>query len=184
MTPVWVTLTVAAAAALAAVVSAIIAALSARTTKTKELEAGRVRDLESRISEKKYDTYKPAIDVFGRMLDKDGRENLDLKEVNKKILDFRTWITIYGSDGAVRSFNNFMQASFNSAPPTILLRLFSDFVLEARRDIGNPDTDLTVNDVLASRIKDLYSGSDLGNIQDSIEDLSESYGWTPPWLKH
>lgn len=179
--PNWkITLTVAAIPAIAAIVAAIIAARSARVAKKSENEAQRLRELESRISEKKYDTYKPMINTLKDMLD---RRTVDEEAFRSHISEFATWVAIFGSDEAVESFHNFMQASFNPpTPPIIFMRLYADFVLAARRDMGYPDTRNTRKQILGSRITDVHTHPLFAHIDKPLPDLCRDTEWAPPWL--
>jgi flagellar basal body-associated protein FliL len=64
----WIAILVAGIAAVAAIAAAVVAALSARSTKQLELRAQRTRELESRISERKIDVYKPLIELLGNVI--------------------------------------------------------------------------------------------------------------------
>lgn len=175
-----ITLAVAVIPAIAAIVAAVIAARSARLAKNSEMEAQRLRELESRISEKKYDTYKPMINTLKDMLD---RREVDEETFRSRVSEFATWVAIFGSDEAVESFHNFMQASFNApTPPIILMRLYADFVLSARRDMGYPDTSSTRKQILGSRITDVHTHPLFAHIDKPFADLCRDVEWSPPWL--
>jgi hypothetical protein len=183
----WFVLLVASVPAVAALVAAIVAARAAKSSKASEHQAQRMRDLENRISERKYNTYKPVIDTLRDLFDKDKSARLSTdprasKEFQDKIADFAIWVAIYGSDESVSAFHNLMQASYHAAPPHVLVRFYADFVLAARRDIGYPDTDVTAADVLGTRITDLYQNADfLAIATQPIEETCRRVGWTPPW---
>ncbi|MEU0087729.1 hypothetical protein [Streptomyces sp. NPDC006274] len=175
-----IALSVAALPAIAAVIAAVIAARSAKVAKSSEVEAQRLRELESRISEKKYDTYKPMINTLKDMLD---RRAVNEETFRANISEFAIWVAIFGSDEAVRSFHNFMQASFNPpTPPVVFMRLYADFVLAARRDMGYLDTSSTRKEILGSRITDVYSHSMFSNMDKPFEDLCREAEWQPSWL--
>lgn len=178
-----VVLGVASIPAVAAIVAAIIAARSASKAKRAELEADRLRRLEERVAEQKYSVYKPMLELIRDMLDKTRKGQVTPKETMRKIGDFATWVTIFGSDEAVLAFRNFMQASFHDAPTRVAIRLYSDFVLAARRDMGDPNTKLHGADALALRINDLYEKG--FHVDDALplEEVFRKYGWTAPWLK-
>jgi hypothetical protein len=93
--------------------------------------------------------------------------------IQAQLADFSIWITIYGSDGAIIAFHNFRQAVFHSPlPPLVATRLFADFLLEARRNIGRSGTDVTRAQMMGMRIADLYE----------VDVLCRREGWTSPWL--
>ena len=70
--------------------------------------------------------------------------------------------SLIGADDVVRSFNDLMQyvysfdAEADEKPdPSELMRLWGAFLLEIRRNVGNPKTKLTPADMLRSQIKDI-----------------------------
>jgi hypothetical protein len=181
----WITISVAGIAAAAAITAAIVAALSARSTKRLELQAQRARELESRISERKIDIYKPMIELLGSLISgtASGTQPVAPGDNSKKIAEFSTWITIYGSDDTIRTYHNFMQAAFHQAPTLIGSRLFAEFLLAARRDIGYPDTSITALQLMGMRINDLYTEDEYRLAMSlPFEELCRRQHWEPPWL--
>ncbi|MDH6579033.1 hypothetical protein [Kitasatospora sp. MAP5-34] len=171
-------LAVAAVPALAAVSAAIIAARAAKSARRLELDVQRVRDLESRISEKKYETYKPMINFFSELM---SSVRPTEEESRSRISDFSTWISIFGSDESVKAFHNFMQAAYHAPPPVVLMKLYADFVVAARRDMGYPETSIMPTDFLGMRINDLYESDLLANVNKSLPEVCAEARWTPPW---
>ncbi|MET9120189.1 hypothetical protein [Streptomyces sp. NPDC004528] len=172
-------LAVAAIPALASIMAATIAARSARRAKKSEIDAQHLRDLEARISEKKYDVYKPMINLLKDILN---QRVMTEDEFKALVSEFSAWVTIFGSDEAVRAFHNFMQATYGtSTPPTILMKLYAEFVLSARRDMGYPETEINAKHFLGMRISDLYTHEELAKVDMPLVDLCREVGWTPPW---
>ncbi|NEA49243.1 hypothetical protein [Streptomyces sp. SID10815] len=179
--PDWkLSLTVAAIPAFASIVAATVAARAAKRAKKVELSAQHLRDLENRISEKKYDVYKPMINLIRDMLD---RRQVDEEDSRAKISDFSTWVIIYGSDEAVQAFHNFMQAAYHDPPVKVLMKLYADFVMAARRDMGYSDTKVEPSHFLGMRINDLYDNSLLRNIDVPYLDVCAEERWQPPWVR-
>lgn len=184
-TPTWALLTVAGITATASIGAAVVAAVFARRARATEAEAARLRSLEERLASAKADVYRPMIDMLRRStqpLPQEKRPNS--KEILTKTAEFANWVSIYGSDEAVRAFHRLMQAFYTSAPGLVSVRLHSEFVLAARRDLGYPDTDLSALDVLGLRVNDVYkaqSSYDIGAL--SFLDLCRKYDWEPPWLR-
>ncbi|MET7696326.1 hypothetical protein [Streptomyces sp. NPDC005485] len=174
-----ISLAVAVVPALAAIVAAIIAARSARSAKKSEIDAQHLRDLEARISEKKYEVYKPMINLLKDILD---RRSMSEDEFKSRISEFSAWVTIFGSDEAVRAFHHFMQSTYaGNTPPIVLMKLYAEFVLSARRDMGYPDTTINVRHFLGMRISDLYTDALFSKVDWPLADLCREVGWTPPW---
>lgn len=141
-------------------------------------------DLEQRISERKFDVYKPMIDLLGQVFNQNRQEQqAALRSLPEKTREFATWLTIYGSDDAILAFRNYMQGAFASAPTQIQVRLYAEFILAARRDIGYANTEVSPSDLLGVRIKDLYSKREMHwSLTSSFEELCASLDWSPPWL--
>ncbi|MET8041215.1 hypothetical protein ABZU25_10120 [Micromonospora sp. NPDC005215] len=181
--PLWQVMAVTAIPALAAVIAAFIAGRYAKSSKSSEHEAQRLRDLESRISDRKYETYKPMIALFGDILNKEkAAEVLSGQNVPTRLHEFATWASIYASDDAVRAFRDLMQASYTDAPAPVILRLYCEFVLSARRDIGHSDTTTTAEEVLAMRVNDLYEDDGLRwVVREPFQEVCRRANWSPPW---
>jgi len=65
----------------------------------------------------------------------------------------------------------------------VATRLFADFLLEARRDIGRSDTDVTRAQIMGMRITDLYEVESYSSALDLPFDVfRRREGWTVPWL--
>ncbi len=80
-------------------------------------ESRRARDLQSQLSGAKFDMCKPMIDALGAALVPGASDAADGSPLTLKVMtDFSTWITMFGSDGAVLAFRNFQQGSFKDAP--------------------------------------------------------------------
>lgn len=179
-------LALAAIPVIASATAALIAARSARSVKRSEAEAQRIRDLENRISERKYEIYQPIIQALGDVFDLEKAEEMkkggtnDLTDMLRK---FATWITIYGSDEAVRAYHNFMQGAFNEAPTLVTMRLYADLMLAARRDIG-ADTTVTPAQLFGMRLTDLYIEGDIHKAMTlPFLELCKRESWSPPWIE-
>jgi hypothetical protein len=174
-----ISLAVAAIPALAAIIAAVIAARSAKSAKKSDIDAQHLRDLEARISEKKYEVYKPMINLLKDILD---QRPMAEDEFKSRISEFSAWVTIFGSDEAVKAFHHFMQTTYaDNTPPIVLMKLYAEFVLSARRDMGYPDTAINAKHFLGMRISDLYTDDLFSKVDTPLADLCREVGWTPPW---
>jgi len=175
---------VASIAAVASISAAFVAAFSARSTKQIELRSQHARELEARISEEKSNTYRPIIEMLGNVLSNPSNDGTESAAFDPKVAGaFATWVAIYGSDDALIAYHNFMQSAFNTAPAPILARLYAEFIIAARRDIGYPETQIKAGHLLGLRITDLYSDEDYRlAVTLPFAELCRSNDWTPPWL--
>ena len=169
--------------AIAAIVAAIIAGRSAAAARRSESSAQFVRDLEARIAERKFEIYQPMIELLRKLLDpKDAIAVLaDEDAYRASISKFAAWIAIYGSDEAITYFQRFMQCTYRQATPAIMVRMYAEFVLAARRDMGYPDTRITGEEIFGIRLKDVYEPKWLEAMTMPLADLYAREDWDAPW---
>lgn len=183
--PWWLALALSLIAASAAVIAAVVSGRYAQASKASEAKAQRLRELEQRLSEKKFAMYSQVLTTLGALFGPDKSEkDRASKKLPRDLADFATWVGIYGSDEAVRATRNLMQASYAEAPFKVYLRLYAELLLAARRDIGYPDTDLMAGDLLGIRINDLYTNEEIyWALMAPFEELCSKTGWRAPWLR-
>jgi hypothetical protein len=176
-------------ATVGSVVAAWLATRSARAARQGELEAGRIRDMENRISERKYEVYLPMLEYLGNVFNQQNEESrkaiADPVAVNKIFVDFSRWLAIYGSDEALTAYHNLMQAMGYDAPMLVLNRLITDFVFAARRDIGNSNSKIARPELFTVnfRLNDYYDQGDLAGqiMRLPLKKALKKAGWKPPW---
>jgi hypothetical protein len=176
-------------ATVGSVVAAWLASRSARAARQGELEAGRIRDMENRISERKYEVYLPMLEYLGHVFNQQNEESqkaiADSVANTKIFVDFSRWLAIYGSDEALTAYHNLVQAMNYNAPTLVLSRLITDFVLAARRDIGNSNSNASRTELFAVtfRLNDFYDQGDLTRqvMRLPLKKALKKAGWTPPW---
>ncbi|MFE6616324.1 hypothetical protein [Amycolatopsis sp. NPDC057786] len=167
---------VAVIAAVASVSAAVVAgmfALAARRLEARVQSADQVRE---RISEQKRAMCEPVVDMLDRMFTSD---DLPTEEELKHKRRFDTWVNVYGSDGIVRAYSRLMQALPAGAPADIQFRLYADFLIEVRKDIGDPGTAVDRMQILGPRSANL---SDRRSLTDpDLNTVCKRLGWVPPW---
>jgi len=179
----WVAIVVAVIAMLGTIVANTVAAISARASKRSELQAQRISELESRISERKYGIYKPILEMLGDVLNSGpSKIGFGTEEIQKRLHEFFVWVSIYGSDEAVMAHHRFSQAAYNKVPPEIATRLYAELILAARRDIGRSDTKIGPADIVGIKVSDLYTNAEYyRTMTQPFDELCQKYNWTPPW---
>jgi hypothetical protein len=183
------TIIVAVIAAVASVIAAVIAARSARSSKRIEIQAQRIRDLESRISERKYNVYEPFLEMIGNFFDQTekGRAAIADPTANvERFVGFAKQITTYGSDEVVEAYHKFVLATSNNPPVNIMTRLMADFLLAVRKDLSYPDTQISGTTLIATsfRVGDFYSqGRDFQKIMTlPLTEACKLANWPEPWV--
>ena len=177
--PLWVQILTIALPALVSVFAAIWATRSACRAKAAEDEAARLRALEERVAQKKFELYQPMLEVLGAMMTP-GETESALVSAGGIMSKFQTFVSVWGSDDAVRAFYKFRVASSTNPPPMIIIRLVSDFMIEARRDLAWPDTTLTGLEVMGMRINE-RTPELVEALTADFDVLARKYGWRAPW---
>lgn len=181
--PIWVAVVGILVPAAVSIVAAVLSSRSARKAQVAENEAARLRQLEERTAQEKYKVYRPILQLLGDMLTP-GRSQGALAKFESVVPDFINYISIWGSDDAVRAFARYRSAANYDVPPLITMRLVSDFLLAAREDLAG-STLLTGADVFGMRINDMYSSADtVDAFELPFSDLAAKYNWEIPWERN
>lgn len=164
------------------VVAALIAGFFAWRAQRTSADADRARRLEEATSGRRRETYEPMIEKFSKLIDPRTRGEITDDDLAELMRVGSTWLSIYGSDKAVTTFHWLMQAAYHDAPGPITVRLYAEFVLAARKDIGLPSSSLTAVELLGMRLRDLYTDPDTYDaLSMPFKRLCKREGWTPPW---
>lgn len=140
-----------------------------------------MRDLEARNAEKKYDLYKPFLSAIGDMLTP-SRQAAARNTMEAALIDFQSFVPIWGSDEVVEAFYRFRRASSTEdpPPPQILVRLVADIYLAVRRDVAWPDTTVTGVHTIGVRINDLTPELE-ADLSMPFSELVRKHDWKPPF---
>lgn len=139
--------------------------------------------LEQRLADREIKVYEPLLDYVRESIE--DAEGTDDNEMREKLGKFAGCVAIVGSGEAVRFFGRYMQGVYGDAPGFVAMRLYADFLLAARRDLGDPSSKLTALDVWEVRINDLYSAEGKlprDTLTLPIERACALNEWAPPWL--
>jgi hypothetical protein len=170
---------VAVIAAVASVSAAVVAGLFARTARRFEVRLQQSAQAHDRISEQKRSMYAPVVDMLERMFTS---SDLPTQDELRHKRHFDTWVNVYGSDGTVVAYSRLMQALPLAPPADIQFRLYADFLLEVRKDIGDPHSTVDRMQILGPRLDAL---SDSRSLTDpDLAGVCRRLGWTPPWQVH
>lgn len=177
--PLWLQIVALAIPALVSIFSAVWATRSARNAQAAEHEAARLRALEERVAERKYDLYQPFLKSLGDTLTPSRKEQA-VKGQEDAMADFQSFVTVWGSDEVVEKFYRFRVASATNPPTLVIMRLMSDFLLAVRRDIAWPGTDLDGMHMIAMRINDINKQPDMRRaLTMPLDELFTWQGWEP-----
>jgi hypothetical protein len=167
---------------LGAILAAFISGRYANRSKSAELSAARVLELEKRLASTREDIYRPMVELLRDMFDsaRSKKQVGGPKDV-QTLSRFTSWIQIYGSDEVLLAYHKLIQASFKSAPPTVLMRYVAELTFELRRDLGAPETNLRLTDIMGLRLNDIYDPQWRKAFDMREKDLLNQEGWKPPW---
>lgn len=173
--PLWLQV----ASLLVTVVLAISAGRSARKAQAAEHEAAKLRALEERVAERKYELYQPFVQTLTDLLTPSRSEEAQ-KRMEDAMIDFQGFVTLWASDEVNEMFYRYRVAGSTNPPPYVTMRLVSDFLLAVRRDVAWPDTKIDGMHVIAMRINDLGKNSDIGRaLTMPLDELFAWQGWEP-----
>ena len=130
--PLWLQV----ASLLVTVVLAISAGRSARKAQAAEHEAAKLRALEERVAERKYELYQPFVQTLTDLLTPSRSEEAQ-KRMEDAMIDFQGFVTLWASDEVNDMFSRYRVAgSTNPPPPRCCLARHQD-----RRDARHRDAD-------------------------------------------
>ncbi|TDT64442.1 hypothetical protein [Frigoribacterium sp. PhB116] len=179
--PLWLQIITLVAPAAVAIFSAVWASKSARRAQQAESESARLRALEERVAEKKFEVYKPFVDAMGDMLTPTRTKNA-LADFENVIADFQNWVIVFGSDEVVDAFLRYRTSANGNPPMMVTFRLMADLLMAIRRDVAAPDTKLLGIHMIASRLNDIADHPELQeNLSMPLSKLIEQEGWDAPF---
>ncbi|MCW1250182.1 hypothetical protein ODZ83_08320 [Acaricomes phytoseiuli] len=152
--PLWLQIVALLIPAAVATFSALWASRSARRAQHAEHESARLRALEDRVAQKKYELYQPVLQTLGDVLTP-SRTDEATERLEDVLADFQTFVTVWGSDEVVEAFYRYRTAANSPPSAIIIIRLMADFLVAVRRDIAWPDTRILNLHAIGMRINDL-----------------------------
>lgn len=177
----WWQIVVVGLPAVVSIFAAIWAGRSAFRAQAAEHEATRLRALEERVAQQKYELYQPFLQVLGDMLTP-GRKAAAEKRLEDAMANFQTFVTVWGSDDVVNKFFRYRISASQKPPTLVVMRLMSDFLIAVRKDIAWPETKLGGMQVIGMRINDLPDHPELERaLTISLKELFAEQNWTPPF---
>ena len=116
-------------------------------------EKERRESVERQLSEKKYETYITLIDIFFELM-KLGRVNnpKKLASILDRMYDANKNLMLYGSDEVINTYQKFLETARKNGKAD--LNLFGNIIIAIRKDMGNPKTKITSDDILRQLLRD------------------------------
>lgn len=177
--PLWLQIVALAVPAVVSIFSAVWATRSARKAQAAEHEAARLRALEERVAERKYELYQPFVQTLTDLLTPSRKKEAE-KRMEDTMADFQGFVTLWASDEVNEMFYRYRVAASTSPPSLVIMRLLSDFLLAVRRDVAWPNTKIDGMHVIAMRINDLGRNSNIGRaLTMPLDELFTWQEWEP-----
>jgi len=147
MQPDWSTI-ISVLAALSPILLAILGGIGWLYRHEKE----RREAVERQLSEHKYKAYMTLLDIFFDMMKatKAGK-TIDQTDLIDRMFDANKDLILYGSDDVVNTYQKWLG---NARKEKVKLGQFGEIVISIRRDMGNPKTKITSEEVLRQFIVD------------------------------
>lgn len=137
-----------------------------------KIEIEKRREIEKQLSEKKYGVYISIIELFFSMFEtiwKNKEQGNVSEETIDKLFKIVEGLVIYGSDNVVKKFAYWKTQAAGSNGSDALV-LFIDVIIEIRKDMGNQNTKMNMDDLLGMLIIDYESYK-----KKLIEDMQASH---------
>ena len=109
----------------------------------------RIKIIENQLSEKKYKAYADIVQLFYDILqDIRSGSSFDQKEAERRMMDSKRDILMYGSDKVFKAFNKYLCSSTNNSNPTLPMKYFLKLICEIRKDMCGKNTSVNEKDIL------------------------------------
>jgi len=109
----------------------------------------RIKIIENQLSEKKYKAYADIVQLFYDILqDIRNGNSFDQKEMEKRMMDSKRDMLMYGSDKVFEAFNKYLCSTTNNSNPTLPIKNFLKLICEIRKDMCGKNTSVNEKDIL------------------------------------
>ena len=109
----------------------------------------RIKIIENQLSEKKYKAYADIVQLFYDILqDIRNGNSFDQKETEKRMMNSKRDMLMYGSDKVFEAFNKYLCSTTNNSNPTLPIKNFLKLICEIRKDMCGKNTSVNEKDIL------------------------------------
>lgn len=179
--PLWLQIVALAIPVLIAVFSAVWASRSAFRAQQAESDAARLRALEERTAQKKYELYQPFVSLLNDLLTPSRKEAASAG-VENVMVNFQGFVTMWGSDEVVATFFRWRTAASADPPAMVTMRLMADLLIAIRKDVAWPDTKAPGLHIVGMRINDLPEHPEMVQaLMLPWDKFLATQDWTPPF---
>jgi hypothetical protein len=107
--------------------------------------------IKEKISDKKYESYNEVLTIFFDIFKSIKKfKNLNEKTLGNKIIDIKRFLLLYANDDILKKFFEWNETSQNEENKLAQFEKYLELIILIRKDMGNPDTKLTTDEILRS----------------------------------
>ena len=138
--------------------------------------------IKEKVSDKKYEAYNNVLTIFFDIFKNVKKlKNLNEKTLGNKIIDIKKFLLLYANDDILKKFFEWNKTSQNEGNNLAQFEKYLELIILIRKDMGNPDTKITTDEILRSfadseetyiQLKFLISSKNIPNSdQESNQEL-------------
>lgn len=107
--------------------------------------------IKEKISDKKYEAYNEVLSIFFDLF-KNVKilKNLNEKHLGNKIIDLKKFLVLYANDDILKKFFEWNMSAQTEENRLAQFEQYLELMILIRKDMGNPDTKITTDEILRS----------------------------------
>ena len=107
--------------------------------------------VKEKISDKKYEAYNQVLSIFFDLFKSvKNLKNVNEKQLPNKIIDLKKFLLLYANDDILRKFFDWNKSAQTEENRLAQFDKYLELMILIRKDMGNPDTIITTDEVLRS----------------------------------
>ena len=107
--------------------------------------------VKEKISDKKHDAYNEVLTIFFDLFKSTKNfKNVNEKQLGSKIIDLKKFLLLYANDDILRKFFEWNKSAQTGENKLAQFDTYLELMILIRKDMGNPDTKITTDEVLRS----------------------------------
>ncbi|MDP3443005.1 MAG: hypothetical protein Q8T08_09125 [Ignavibacteria bacterium] len=139
--------------------------------------------VKEKISDKKYEAYNEVLSIFFDLFKSaKNLKNVNEKNLGIKIIDLKKFLLLYANDEILKKFFEWNKSAQMEGNRLAQFEKYLELMILIRKDMGNPDTKITKDELLRSladsdqtyiELKRLISLKNIDNIEKQSIPISE-----------
>jgi|AntRauTorckE6833_2_1112554.scaffolds.fasta_scaffold24236_2 hypothetical protein len=109
--------------------------------------------IKEKISDKKYEAYNEVLTIFFDLFKSvKNLKNINEKNLVNKIIDLKKFLILYANDDILKKFFEWSNSIQTEENKLAQFDKYIELMILIRKDMGNPDTKITIDEVLRSMV--------------------------------